>query len=206
MEPDRQRRQARWMVEKILPHEQKVRAWLRRNRTSPEDIDELIQEAYCRLSMLKMIDHIEQPEAYFLSLCRHLLLRRLKREQIVPIATIANVESPDSRPSPEREVAGRIDYARLLTLMNRLPERCGTIVRLRKVEGWSQREIAQHFATSEKAVEKQLWLGMKAIRAAWDEAEAGADRRLKPANPSPQKQIRSLRSATNQQFMAPMSK
>jgi RNA polymerase sigma-70 factor (ECF subfamily) len=179
------------MAQEILPHEPKMRAWLRRNRTGPEDADEVIQEAYCRLAMLKAIDHIDEPEAYFFSLCRNLLLRRLKRERIVSIATIAEIESvsPDSQPSPEREVASRVDYARLMTLMNRLPERCRTIVRLRKLEGWSQREIAQHFHTSEKAVEKQIWLGVKAIRAAWDKAEADAERGFQTLNSSNRRRV-----------------
>lgn len=179
------------MANEILPHEPKMRAWLRRHRTRPEDVDEVIQEAYCRLAMLDAIDHIDRPDAYFFSLCRNLLLRRLKREHIVPIATIAEIESvsPDGRPSPEREVAGRVDCARLLTLMNRLPERCRTIVRLRKVEGWSQREIAQHFATTEKAVEKQVWLGVKAIRAAWDAAEADAERDFQALNSAKARRI-----------------
>jgi RNA polymerase sigma-70 factor (ECF subfamily) len=180
VEQERQRL-AIWVANQVLPHEPKVRAWLRRNRTAPEDVDEVIQEAYCRLAMLKSVDHIDRPEAYFFSLCRNLLLRRLKRNRIVPITTIAEIESvsPDSHPSPEREVAGRIDYARLMKLINQLPERCRTIVRLRKIEGWSQREIAQHLATTEKAVEKQIWLGVKAIRLAWEEAEAEAERSLR---------------------------
>lgn len=178
MEQERRTKFAAWVAGEILPYEPKVRSWLKRNRTTPEDVDEVIQEAYCRLAMLKAVDHIDRPEAYFFSLCRNLLLRRLKRARIVPITTIAEIEaaSPDTGPSPEREVAGRVDYERLLQLINRLPERCRTIVRLRKVDGWSQKEIALHLATTEKAVEKQIWLGVKAIRAAWDEAEADAER------------------------------
>ena len=45
-------------------------------------------------------------------------------------------------------------------------------------EGWSQKEIAAHFEVSEKAVEKQVWLGVKAIREAWIEGDEEAMQRL----------------------------
>ena len=140
----------------------------------------MVQEAYCRLAMLDTVEHIDRPNAYFFSICRNLLVRRLKRERVVPITTIAEIEavSADARPSPERETAGRLDYARLMALLETLPHRCREIVRLRKLEGWSQKEIAAHFNTTEKAVEKQVWLGVKAIREAWNEAEEQAQQRL----------------------------
>jgi RNA polymerase sigma-70 factor (ECF subfamily) len=97
-------------------------------------------------------------------------LRRLKRQQIVSIETVAEIDTlrDDSHPSPEDQVASRMAYDRVLRIIATLPERCARIVRLRKVEGWSQREIAHHLGITEKAVEKQVWLGVKAVRAAWD--------------------------------------
>ena len=34
----------------ILPHEADVRAWLRRSGSYPADIDDIVQETYCRLA------------------------------------------------------------------------------------------------------------------------------------------------------------
>ncbi|MFD2137087.1 RNA polymerase sigma factor [Novosphingobium resinovorum] len=87
-------------------------------------------------------------------------------------------------PSPEEQAASRISYERVLAIIGRLPERCRRVVELRKIEGWSQKEIAAHLGMTEKAVEKQVWTGVRAIRDAWLQAEAlsenrmlGADRR-----------------------------
>ena len=166
----RRRALAAWVAGEVMPHEPFVRGWFSRRRISPEDVDELLQEAYCRLAMLDAFDHIDNPRAYFLSIARNLMLRRLKRQQIVSIETVAEIDTlrDDSHPSPEDQVASRMAYDRVLRIIATLPERCGRIVRLRKVEGWSQREIAHHLGISEKAVEKQVWLGVKAVRAAWD--------------------------------------
>ncbi len=164
-----------------MPHEAAVRAWLRRARVSPQDVDEVIQDAYCRLSMLDSIDHIDRPDAYFFSIARNLLLRRLKRERVVPIDAIAEIDAfnDDLHPSPEQQAAARLDYAKMLDFMSTLPERCRTIVTLRKIQGWSQKEIAAHLGTTEKAVEKQVWVGMKAIQRAWSDADRAADDRMR---------------------------
>lgn len=104
----------------------------------------------------------------FFSIVRNLLLRRLKRQRIVPFETIAEIESfQDDRPSPEQVIGSKLAYEKVLALIADLPERCRHIVQLRKIEGWSQREIAEHLGTTEKAVEKQIWIGIRAVREAW---------------------------------------
>lgn len=173
------RQRAAWVAREILPHEAGVRTWLARAKVRPEDADELVQEAYCRIAMLEAVQTIDRPDAYFFSIVRNLLLRRLRRERIIRIDAIAEIESfrDDVSPTPEQAAGARLDYARVLTLMGRLPERCGEIVRLRKIEGWSQKRIAEHFDTTEKAVEKQVWLGVRAIQRAWSDAEGEAETR-----------------------------
>lgn len=169
-----------WVAREVLPHEPAVRLWFARAKVAPEDIDEVIQEAYCRLAMLERTDHIDRADAYFFATCRNLWVRRLRRERLVPIATVAELAqlSPDMCPSPEREAVARVDYSRLMAMLEQLPHRCREIVRLRKIEGWSQQQIAAHFQISEKAVEKQIWLGVKSLREAWSDNVALAERKL----------------------------
>jgi RNA polymerase sigma-70 factor (ECF subfamily) len=96
------------------------------------------------------------------------LTRRLKRQRIVPFEAIAEIDAfVDDKPSPERQVAGKIAYARILDMIELLPERCRQVMRLRKIEGWTQRAIAEHLGVTEKAIEKQIWTGVRMIREAW---------------------------------------
>lgn len=164
---DRRRKLAVWVAQHVLPHEAKVRAWLVR-RVAADEADEVLQDAYCRIVMLEDVSHIDRPDAYFFSVARNLLLRRLKRQQIVPIEMIAEIDAfqDDIRPSPEKIAGDRQEYDRVVALIDTLPERCRQIVRLRKIEGWSQKRIAEHLGTTEKAVEKQVWSGVKAVKAA----------------------------------------
>ena len=44
-----------WVGAQILPHEADVRGWLRRVGAHPDDIDDIVQEAYCRLAGLASV-------------------------------------------------------------------------------------------------------------------------------------------------------
>lgn len=168
---------AAWVTEHVIPHEPAVRAWLARARASQEDVDELIQESYSRLAALDSVDHIDRPDAYFFSIARNLLIRRLRRARVVPIAEI-DAYRDDIRPSPEREASSRLDYRRLLALIDALPERRGRIVRMRKLEGYSQREIAAALGVSESIVENEIHQGVQAVQRAWRDGEAVSAARL----------------------------
>lgn len=168
---------ALWVAREIVPHEGRIRAWFARKRLAPDDVDELMQEAYCRIAMLDTVDHIDCGHAYFFSIARNLLLRKLKRQQVVPFEAISEIESyrDTQTPSPEEQVAHRLACERVMSLIADLPERCRRIVELRKIEGWSQKEIAAHMGMSEKAVEKQVWVGVRAIREGWSLAQGPAE-------------------------------
>lgn len=174
---ERRRGLALWVAREIVPHEARIRAWFTRRRLAPEDVDELMQEAYCRIATLDSVDHIDCGHAYFFSIARNLLLRKLKRQQVVPLDAISEIESfrDTQTPSPEEQVANRLAYERVMALIAGLPERCRRVVELRKIEGWSQKEIAAHMGMTEKAVEKQVWIGVRAIRAGWSAGDPPAE-------------------------------
>jgi RNA polymerase sigma factor (sigma-70 family) len=168
------------VAKEVIPHEAAVRAWLLRSRVSHEDVDELIQESYSRLAALDSVEHIARADAYFFSIARNLLVRRLKRARIVAIDTIAEIDAyvEDLKPSPEREAAGRLDYQRLLGMIAVLPDRCRRMVEMRKIEGLSQREIATALGVTESVVENQVHFGVKAVLRAWRIEEDAAAVRL----------------------------
>ena len=176
---ERRRRMAAWVTEHVIPHERAVRVWLARH-ASHEDVDELIQESYSRLAALDSVDHIDRPDAYFFSIARNLLVRRLRRARIVPIEAIAEIDAfqDDIRPSPEREAGSRLEYRRILALIDGLPERRRRIVRMRKLDGYSQREIAKELGVTESVVENEVFRGVQAVQRAWRDSETQAEAKL----------------------------
>jgi RNA polymerase sigma-70 factor (ECF subfamily) len=150
----------------ILPHEGAVRAWLRRSQVPADEIDDLIQEAYCNLCDLDTVDHIPQPAAYFFRTVRNLLTDRLRRARIVRIETVAEVDAfpgYTEELSPERIITARNELDRVRRLIRALPGRCRQVIELRKVHGLSQREIGRRLNISESVVENEGVKGMRLL-------------------------------------------
>ncbi|WP_165799499.1 RNA polymerase sigma factor [Sphingomonas oleivorans] len=165
----------------MLEHEADVRAWLRRSSFNGIDADDIVQETYCRLSMLKEVDSIHNPRAYFFTVARSIVLEAMRRSRVVRIDALADLSTldiADPSPSVERIVSGRQDVARLQTLIAALPQRCAQIFTLRKVHGLSQREVAQKLNLSENVIEKQTARGLRLLLQAI--TDANEDRREAP--------------------------
>lgn len=162
-----------WVGSEILPHEGDVRAWLRRT-LDPDDLEDVIQEAYCQISGLADVSHIRSGRAYLFTTARTVVLMRLRRARIVSIDAVADIDTlnvMESEPSPERIAGGRRELARVRDLIEELPERCRKIIELRKIEGLSQREVAGRIGVPEHIVENDVVKGLKLILKALAESD-----------------------------------
>lgn len=162
-----------WVAREVLPHEAGVRAWLRKAGVQAAEIDDIVQEAYCKLSQLDGVAHIRNPRAYFHITVRSLLLQRLRREKTVPMQAFAEgFEVADSRPSVEETVGARLALSRVVKAIRALPGNYRVVVELRRIEGLSQKETARRLGISEKIVENNLSRGLDALLSAMEREEA----------------------------------
>lgn len=165
MTQDRQKIVA-WVSSNILPHERDVRAWLRRHGVAADRVDDVVQEAYCRIAALETVDNIANGRAYLFCTVKNLMLEDIRRARIVRIETVAEIELwniVDDGPSPERVAAGRLELQRVEALISALPERCRRIFELRRKMSVPQREIAKMLGVSENTVEAQSARGLKLV-------------------------------------------
>ena len=159
----------------ILPHEADVRAWLRRTGSLAADVDDIVQETYCRLAALEAVSHIASGRAYFFRTARNIAIERIRRARIVRIDCVTEIDAlnvVDDEPSPERVVAGRRELRRVQALIEGLPERCRQIFTLRRIHGLSQREVATRLGVTENVVEAQAMRGLRLILRALSETSA----------------------------------
>ncbi len=167
-----------WVATEVMPHEGAVRAWLRRSRVASDDIDDLIQEAYCKLVGLENIDQIPRPDSYFFQTVRNLLADKWRRARVIRIDVVTEIDALSvysDDPSPERITAARREWAMVQSLIRGLPERCRRVIELRKISGLSQREIACQLGVSESVVENEAVKGVRLIMRALGEKGAGRD-------------------------------
>jgi RNA polymerase sigma-70 factor (ECF subfamily) len=158
-----------WVGAQVLPHERDVRVWLRRAGARPDDIDDIVQEAYCRLAALPSVAHIVNGRAYFFQTARSIVAERLRRARIVRIDYVTEIDALnilDTEPSAERVVDGRRELLRVQGLIEGLPERCREVFKLRRLHGLSQRQVAERLNISENVVEAQTARALRLILAA----------------------------------------
>jgi RNA polymerase sigma-70 factor (ECF subfamily) len=152
-----------WVAREVMPHEPAVRAWLARSVVAPEDADDIIQDAYCRISALDSVAYIESPRAFFFQIVRNLLLNQIKRSRIVRIDAALDAEHIEHSPSPETVAGDKREWSRVQRLLAALPERCRTVLELRKIDGIAQKDIAARLGISENVVENESSRGLRQI-------------------------------------------
>jgi RNA polymerase sigma-70 factor (ECF subfamily) len=158
-----------WVGGHVLPHESDVRAWLRRARLAPDEIDDIVQEAYCRLASLDSVAHILNGRAYFFQTARNISAERARRARIVRIDYATEIDALnilDNEPSPEQVVDSRRELARVQGLIAGLPDRCREVFTLRRIHGLSQKQVADRLKVTENVVEAQSARGLRLILAA----------------------------------------
>jgi RNA polymerase sigma-70 factor (ECF subfamily) len=150
----------------VIPYEAEVRRWIGTVYYEKSEIDDIIQDIYFRLLKLDSVAHITDPRAYLYQAARNAIAGRLRRKRIVSIRSVQNLDELgvyDGAPSPERVTAARAELKWVLCLIANLPERCGQVMRLRKIHGLSQAEAARRLAVSENIIEKETIKGVKLI-------------------------------------------
>ena len=163
-------RRVAWVARAILPHEPAVRRWLRRSRVTPDEEDDILQDAYCRLSGLETVDHINYPKAYFFQIVRAVVADRMRKARVVRFETLTEIDESyviSEEPSSERILSARLELEFVLDLIRKLPERCRRVIELRKIEGLSQKDIALKLGITETIVENDVVKGMRIISEAF---------------------------------------
>ena len=171
---NRAKRSEGWIIEEVLPHEALARAWLSRTLGDPGAIDDVIQEAYCRIAALKSVSHIEHGGAYLLATVRSIIWQCARRARTAPFDQGADADQVENvqtdSPSPERIVASRRELARVLALIADMPIGYQNVIALRRLHGCSQKETAHILGVSEAVVENRSLRGMQLIRKARERA------------------------------------
>lgn len=164
-----------WVGSQMLPHESDVRRWLRKRVPSDAAIDDIVQEAYCRVAALSSIAHIDNGRAYFFRAVSSIFIDQLRRARVVRIDSVTEIGSlnvVDEEPSPERVVSARRDLARVRRLIEDLPAKCRRIMELRRIDGLPQREVAERLGVTENVVEAQSIRGLRLVMKALEDEGA----------------------------------
>jgi len=150
----------RYLVQ-ALEFESVLRALLYRYARNTSDVDELLQETYARLLAAGAPGEpeVRAVRAFCMTVARNVAFDWLRHKQVVPIELVADMEAMDildERDQIDAIVNSHQELMLLSAIVQQLPQRCRQVFTLRKVYGYTQKEIAARMNISENTVEQHL--------------------------------------------------
>lgn len=125
----------------------------------PQDIEDVIQEAFVNMLEAQQNTTIESPKSYIYRTTKNLALNEISKRANKFTEYLGDF--PDESVSPigpqlddEMEAKERLDL--LCVAVQQLPPKCQRVFILRRIYGYSQKEISEEMSISVKTVEIHL--------------------------------------------------
>ena len=155
-----------WFVREILPLEAILMHYLRHNWQNASDITDLRQEVYARVFEAAREQIPENAKRFLLTSARNLLIDLVRREQVVPIEAVADLEQLGvaiDAAGPDRITMAREELRRLQAALDELPPRAREAVKLAYVEGLSGQEVAARMGIAKATASEHLANGIRIL-------------------------------------------
>lgn len=157
-----------WFVKQVLPLEAVLKQFLQHNWHNKADVDDLLQEVYVRVCESARERIPDPTKPFVFTVARNLLVDKVRRERIIPIEAVADLDALEiekDEPSPERGVIARDELRRLQAALDRLPPRSREAIILKQINGLSRREIAERMGIGEGTVKQYVADGIRSLAA-----------------------------------------
>lgn len=144
----------------------------------PKEIEDIVQETYVRICTVKQAEQIRHPRSFMYRTARNLALDHLKRAETRLGVSMEdegiNFEtSQEGQDQVYSQVSATREFERFCEAVRHLPLQCRRAFVLKKVYGYSQKEIAANLNISENTVEKHIAAGLRRCRAYMQQTSTG---------------------------------
>jgi RNA polymerase sigma-70 factor (ECF subfamily) len=174
---------ALWLSRFVLPHEPALRSWLARRSIAGLEVDDIVQETYAKLSNVDDVSLIANVRSYMFTAAHSIMSSHLRRSRIVSITSYASIEEfglPDEAADPEQNLLAHDELQRLGQLIAAMPPRVREVLILRRIDGLTQREVAERLGISVSTVEKHIASAMRRLS---DAFAYGGERKVRTSRP-----------------------
>ncbi len=171
---------AGWVAGEVLPWEGLVRNWLRRRWGHAVEVEDVLQEAYCRIASLQSIDHIANGKAYFFTTVQSVVLDSLRRAKTMGARELTEMDEScvlDEAPLADQVIEARQELRRVVAALGGLSPVTREVIALRRLHGLSQKETARRMGIAEHAVENHMVRGLRKVLAILEGEDVHAKRR-----------------------------
>jgi RNA polymerase sigma factor (sigma-70 family) len=165
----------------FLNLESGLRRFLMRFFIRPQDIEDAVQETFLRAYESEQKQTIRAPKAFLYKVAENLALSEIssKAHQLMDyVGDFSELEVIDDKPSLIEDLMQQERLENISAAIATLPPQCRRVMVMRKVFGFSHKEIAARLDISVKTVENHLNRGLQRCQetlAAKSPNHAGAD-------------------------------
>jgi RNA polymerase sigma factor (sigma-70 family) len=155
-----------WFMQEALPLAPMLSRFLLRNRCNAVEVADLSQESFARLYESAQRERPAMVKPFLFQIARNLMIDRLRKQSVVSLEVMTEFDwlnIPDDKPSSERALEGRQELRLLQTALDDLPPRCRQVVMMRRIEGLSQKEVAERLGISIDTVQTQIAKAMRLL-------------------------------------------
>lgn len=134
----------------------------------PRDIEDIVQETYVRVCQVEQAETIRHPRSFLYRVACNIAPDHAKRAELRLTDSMDDGADGDEHCGATRsgdethdQVAAKQEFEFFCEAVRQLPLQCRRAFVLRKVYGYSQKEIAAELGVSENTVEKHIAHGIK---------------------------------------------
>lgn len=133
----------------------------------PQDVEDILQETYLRASKLNKDRKVHNPPSLLRKIAKNLSLDYVKRAEYRLSGAFVEEDLPETADTdcaavdPLNQAISDEEFSRFCLVVSKLTEQQRKVFILRKVLGYSQKEIAQYLSIAEGTVETHIARAMK---------------------------------------------
>lgn len=157
------------MRQLLVEMRDELKRFMLSRQCDPAEVDDLLQDLFVKLTTAKT-GPVGNPRAYLYQMANNLLLdrrrgreRQARRDDSWARSQFGQDLREDPAASPERVAIDRSLLAQVEAALGEMPERTADILRRYRLEGQSQKVIAEEIGISLSAVEKHLQRAYRAL-------------------------------------------
>ena len=129
------------------------------NIVPAHEIEDVVQETYVKLCLIKSDKDILHPRSYLYQIAKNIAKDRVKSASFKLVDSIDDHEdilSVDEEDEVYLAAVSHEEFSQFCEAVRFLPLQCRRVFVLRKVDGFSQREVAKQLEIAESTVEKHV--------------------------------------------------
>jgi RNA polymerase sigma factor (sigma-70 family) len=136
---------------------------------SPHDIEDILQETFIRTYQSALKSEIHFPKAFMVKTAIRIAARQKSKDyrttytdriEDFSVNELYQFDTQSSHNSPERDYVKLKEFELMCKAINELPVKCRRVLILKKIYGFSQKEIANKLNISQSTVEKHVAKGI----------------------------------------------